>query len=426
MHRTIFQFLDVQLDAVPVEPAMVVHLPDRSVTRYGDARWPEERRRAFGDGPEPFWRLQEAIADRAWEFSTRFPALPTDVPGAIALACAFRPAQIPLAATLGRTVSAIMPREPSPALRAFVDAQLLITAQADAATTDLAYGATALDLAREGTYHLPDGVSSIAVALARVVRRAGSAIAYGTDVARIATKRGRVTGVVLADGTAIASDAVVAAIPAESVLAMLAAGGAADAAPALRRRTAAHPQRWGAFMAYVGMPPGVIPEDLALHHQLVADVDAPLGEGNTTFLSFSEADAKRRARNGGRAITISTHTDIARWERAHANGTTARERARMGALLLAALDRVVPGASQRAELVELADPHTFARYTARPRGLVGGTPQTTATANLRALSHTSGVAGLLLAGDTVFPGQSTVGASLSGVAAARALGSRIG
>ena len=87
----------------------------------------------------------------------------------------------------------------------------------------------------------------------------------------------------------------------------------------------------------------------------------------------------------------------------------------------AALDAVVPGAWERADVIDCATPHTFAGYTGRSRGLVGGLPQTPAYANLRALSHRSGVAGLTLCGDSVFPGQSTVGASLSGVAAADAV-----
>jgi phytoene dehydrogenase-like protein len=88
--------------------------------------------------------------------------------------------------------------------------------------------------------------------------------------------------------------------------------------------------------------------------------------------------------------------------------------------LRAALDAVVPGAWERADVIDSATPHTFAGYTGRSRGLVGGLPQTPAYANLRALSHRSGVAGLMLCGDSAFPGQSTVGASLSGVAAANA------
>jgi phytoene dehydrogenase-like protein len=119
-------------------------------------------------------------------------------------------------------------------------------------------------------------------------------------------------------------------------------------------------------------------------------------------------------------VTISTHTDVARWERAHADGREPALRAAYTAKLLAALDAVIPGASRRADLIEPATPYTFARYTARHRGLVGGLPQTPAHATLGALSHRTPIHGLYLAGDETFPGQSTVGTTLSGLAAAQA------
>jgi len=416
VHRRIFELLGTELDVHAVEPAMVVRLPDETIVRFGDERWPVERRRAFGESAEPFWHEQERIADLAWDFSTRFPMLPVGLGGVRALAQAFRPRHAPLAFTLGRTVASILPTGVHRRLRAFIDAQLLITAQADADATDLAYGSTALDIAREGTFHLADGVSGIAIALARSVRRGGGEIAYGTSVARIVHERGAVRGVELADGSRVNASAVVAALPVQNVRALL----GAPEAPALVR-VPALTQRWGAFMAYVGVPAGVVPEDCPLHHQLLADYDRPMGEGNTTFFSFSAPHETRRARDGGRAITISTHTDVALWERALADGTYNERRNDYAERLRAALERVVPGAWERAQTIELATPQTFERYTGRLRGLVGGTPQVPATANLRALSHASGIRGLVLAGDTVFPGQSTVGASLSGVAAARAL-----
>jgi phytoene dehydrogenase-like protein len=318
-----------------------------------------------------------------------------------------------LLATLGRTVASIMPARSSQLLRSFVDAQLLITAQTDAARADLAYGATALDLAREGTFHLADGVSTISVGLARAVKRRGSDILYNHSVRQVQVARGAVRGVVLDDGRRIACRRVVIALPLHDAVQL-----APELAPAYRRRLAAAPQHWGAFMVYVGLPPGVVPEDTPAHHQVLASYAAPLGEGNTTFLSFSGARERRRARSGGRAVTLSTHTDVTRWERAASDGHEPSLRAAYTAKLLAALDSIIPGASARADLIEPATPHTFARYTARHRGLVGGLPQTPAGATLGALSHHTPIAGLYLAGDETFPGQSTVGTTLSGLAAA--------
>ncbi len=415
VHRLLNAHLAMDVSCESFEPAMIVHLPDEPVVRYGDRRWLAERLRVFGPAAEPFWRAQERIADLAWDFSMRFPALPADLPGALALARAFRPHHLPLLGTLGRTVASILPVAASQRLRSFVDAQLLITAQGPADRIDLAYGSTALDLAREGTFHLPDGIATIAVALARTVRRTGSAIHYNTSVAAIETARGRVTGVRLEDGSRIAAPRVVSAIP---------VGNAMTLCPALRRslqrRVAALPQRWGAFVLYCGLPPNVVPDDLPLHHQVVTSYDRMLGEGNTVFLSFSGSNEARRARNGGRAVTLSTHTDVARWERAYRDDGLAELRSTYTEALLAGLDRVVPGARRRATLIEPADPHTFARYTGRLRGLVGGLPQTPQVATLGALSHHTAVGGLFLCGDTTFPGQSTVGATLSGYNAGRA------
>ena len=415
VHRLLNAELGIDVTAEPIEPSMVVHLPDVSVTRYGDKRWRGERLRVFGPTAEPFWTRQERIADLAYDFSMGFPALPVDVASIGALARAFRPRHLPLLATLGRTVASIMPTSASARLRSFVDAQLLITAQTNAAGADLAYGATALDLAREGTFHLPDGVSTISVALARAIRRAGSTIVYNQSVVAIETRRGRVCGVRLNDGSRIATSRVISALPIANTIELC-----PEIDHAFRSRLAALPERWGAFMLYIGLPPATVPQDLPTHHQLVGAYDEPPGEGNTSFLSFSGSTELRRARNGGRAVTISTHTDVARWERAERDGTLEALRARYTRRLKAALDRVVPGASHRAVVLEAATPMTFARYTGRMRGLVGGLPQTPANATLGAIGHRTPVAGLYLCGDSTFPGQSTVGATLSGVNAARA------
>ena len=366
VHRRVFAGLGVRLDAHPGEPAMAVRIGETTILRYGSSRWQAERLRVFGAAAEPFWLSQERIAELAWSFADGWPALPADVPGALALVRALRPPHAGLAATLGRTVADLYPPDASPLLRTFVDAQLLITAQAGAHEADLAYGATALDLARDGTFHLPGGI---------------------------------------------------AALPVQNVLALL----GPSAAPALRARAAALPQRWGAFTAYLGLPPDAVAAETVLHQQIVVDPGAPLGEGNSVFVSFSPPDDATRARDGGRAVTLSTHTDVARWERARADGDLPALTAAYGARLRGAFERIAPGAWERARVTEFGTPFTFERYTGRWRGLCGGVPQTSAHANLRALSHVSGMPGLVLAGDTAFPGQSTVGATLSGIAAARSV-----
>ena len=420
VHRRVFRHLGIECAAERLDPAMLVHVPGECVQRFGDERWIAERRRAFGVASEPFWLAQERLADAAWDFAGRLPALPVDLSSALRTAGALRARHWPLIAAAGAQLRTILPARVPRALQTFINAQLLITAQTDGADADLVYAATALDLAREGTYHVAGGPGTIARLLALAVRRNGSRIAYRSAVAAIVRRRGRVAGVRLQDGSFVGARSVVSALPLHDTAALL------EGPHPLGRRVARLPQHWGAFMLYAALRPGAVADDFPLHHQIVSDDALPLGEGNSVFVSLSAAGERGRAPGGGRALTISTHTGVGRWERAAAAGELPALRARYQTRLLDALERIVPGARAHMEFVEAATPLTFARYTGRFRGLVGGVPQTASLAGLRSPGHASGVAGLVLCGDTIFPGQSTVGTTLSGINAARAIAARSG
>ncbi|MBZ0289397.1 MAG: hypothetical protein K8I30_17385, partial [Anaerolineae bacterium] len=57
---------------------------------------------------------------------------------------------------------------------------------------------------------------------------------------------------------------------------------------------------------------------------------------------------------------------------------------------------------------EVGTPLTYARFTSRPRGAVGGVRQTLQNANQNAIPHDIGLPGFWLAGDNTFPGLGTV------------------
>jgi|GEM_PF-19724 len=412
IHRRVFDTLGASIAATPLEPAMLVHLPGVRIARYGDARWRDERIAAFGERFEAFWEAQERIADRVWDFAARLPTLPADFASALHLARIFRPRDLALLRYQGQSIARLLPHDASPEMRAFIDLQLLITAQTSAGETDLAFGAAALDIAREGTYHLEGGIATIATVLARAIRRFGGTISYRTDVARILVDRRGFRGVDLADGRTISARNAVAAIPYENVLQLL------GRTPDPSSRTA---QRWSAVTAYAGLEAGELPDDFPLHHQVLLDPQAPLGDANSLFISLSAPGERGRARNGGRAVTISTHADPLRWEQAYSAGRGAELQRAYAQRMLAGLERAA-GKRIAPSFFELGTPRTFERYTLRYRGLVGGTPQRIESANLRARSHDSGIAGLTLCGDTIFPGQSTVGVTLSAINAVRPFG----
>ena len=174
------------------EPAMTVHLPGGlAVTRYGDERrwdehapclWPPEPcflalagtdcRCAVGPGPA---HPTVASADGRRN--------PRPGGGGLGWLCGhpLRRLNPSLAADALRPVAAHLAGAP-PALRQFVDAQLLIAAQATSAHANALYGASALDLPRRGVVHLRGGIGAIAETLAQAVRAHGGKVLHRQEV----------------------------------------------------------------------------------------------------------------------------------------------------------------------------------------------------------------------------------------------------
>lgn len=409
--------LGVRWPARPAEPAMIVHLPGgQTVTRWGDtARWQTERLDRFGPGAERFWRWQEQTADALWALARRAPPWPPRGPDeAILLGRSLlqaRPSPL-LALDAFRTVAARLPSG-SPDLRRFVDAQLLIAAQATSASTNALYGAAALDLPRRGVVHLAGGMVAIAQNLTAAVRRAGGRVLFRQQVTRVQVSGDRPVAVETARGLTVPAEVVVLNLPPRNAADLL-----GDAAPAPLRCQPPYPEDgWGAFVLHVGLDARVVPDDLPLHHQVI--MREPLAEGNSIFVSLSPAWDEGRAPAGRRAMTVSTHTRPGSWLDLLHRDRPAYDarRQRYADQMLRAVETVLPGLQAAADLVLPGTPVTFERYTRRVGGWVGGVPQTSL---FRYRSPRLG-SGLWQVGDSIFPGQSVTAVALGGTGVARAI-----
>jgi C-3',4' desaturase CrtD len=406
--------------------AMVVHLADgTAITQWTDqAAWQATRAAAFGRAGERFWRWQEQTANALWEMAYQsVPWPPANAAEFIALAgngwrvAARRPGQLPgLAADALHSVAAHLPTN-VPALRQFVDAQLLISAQATANHANALYGAAALDLPRRGVAHLVGGMGSISRHLADALGRQGGQIHYRQRVTRVTREPAGSWRVETNKGLAFTADTVIFNLSSWDAQGLL----NADPAPRLEahgsttevvtpnRQTQGVPaDGWGAFIVYAGLDERTVPAELSLHHQVV--MDEPLGEGNSVFLSLSLPGDITRAPDGRRALTMSTHTALQPWWDLFERDRPAYEARKVAwtERVWAAVERVLPGARGAADLALPGTPITFERFTHRSLGWVGGFPQTSLT---RARRPKLGE-GLWLVGDSIFPGQSTLAVTL--------------
>lgn len=407
--------------------AMLVHLGDGSlITRWTDLeRWKEERIRQFGTRGESFWEWQESTADALWDFALRLPPwLPQSV-GDISELAIHASAWMGKARRRGqggqigsiipdafRTVSRHLPTS-AEKLRQFVDAQLLISAQTTSEKANALYGSVALDLARQGVAHIPGGMGSMADVLVSAIEGYGGEVLFRQEVVRVArNKRGQLN-VEVKRGRVFQADVVVLNLPPWNITQIL-----EGKLPVRFRNLPETPQSgWGAFMVYVGLDGSQFPDDLPLHHQVI--VDEPLGEGNSLFLSLSPAWDQSRAPHGKRALTISTHTNLATWWNLFNTDRSAYDERKDQYVerMLGAAERGLPGLKSAAELLLPGTPVTFQRFTRRYMGWVGGFPQTSL---FRAWGPRIS-RGVWMVGDAVFPGQSVPAVMLAGLRVAQAI-----
>ena len=417
-HARLAELLGLSWPVHPADPAWVVHLPDgRTVTQWADpARWQAERALAF-PGTERFWRRQEQLAAASWDVASRpFPWPPQSMADLWTLAQGVRPSTLPALPALFRPLGSLAPGH-DPLFTTFLDAQLLISAQTTAAQANALYGSAALDLPRRGANHVAGGIGALADTLAQWLRQQGAALHFRQAVTKIEVQRGRATAVQTQKGWRLTADTILANVTPWALADLL----AGEAPGRLKREVRHRPPTWGAFTLYLGLDRQQLPADLPPHQQIILDPTRPLGEGNSVFISLSDREDGRRAPAGLCTATLSTHTAVTPWWqlRHHPDHTLYQERrATYTERLLHAASQIIPNLRSAIRLCLPGTPVTFAFYTRRPQGMVGGFAQTSIW---QARGPRTGLPNVWMVGDSIFPGQSTAGVTLGGMRVATAV-----
>lgn len=417
-HARLAEILDLEWPIRPVDPAWVVHLPDGRVATQWAGRddWEQERRRVF-PGTEPFWKIQERLADLSWDVSSRpFPWPPRNLRDLVTLSSGLRPRTLGAIPYLLRSVDSL-PISDDPLFRAFLDSQLLISAQTTSKEAGALYGSAALDLPRRGVNHVRGGIGSLADTLVRWIRANGGEVIFRQHVERVEVRDGRAKAIHTRKGLRIEADFVLANVTPWGLQELLGASAPASLSAELSRRR----PTWGAFTLYAGLDASLLPAGIPDHHQVIVDPSLPLGEGNTIFLSLSDAGDPERAPQGMRAATLSTHTAVDEWWRLRDGPDETAYLERRAAYverLLAAAEIAIPGFRKAIRLCLPGTPVSFQFFTRRPRGMVGGFAQGSL---LNARGPQTGIQNLWLVGDSIFPGQSTAGVTLGAMRVAVAV-----
>ena len=415
-HHIVGQRLNLDWPVRLHEPAWVTHLPDRSIALTSD----NANVLACFPGTQGFWRQQASLASLGWEMSAHgLPWPPSDPHEAVQLVKVGLQQfpqivrALPFAFMNVHQWLRLHGLHKNRELIRFLDAQLLISAQTTSKKANALYAATALDLARQGVFHVEGGIGSIAETLIKRLENLGGEIRYRHVVEQIVVenqvaksiryKIGRRTKTI----EEMATDIVVANLTPWNLQRLL-----GDQAPtALIRENRKRRNGWGAFVLHIGLDANGIPKDFPDHHQIITEPHGSLGETRSIFLSISPTWDPGRAPLGQRAMTVTTHTEVTQWWQLLDRDPDAYEakKARYTKSMIDSIDKILPGFRDNITLTLAGTPLTYQYYTMRHLGMVGGFPQTSL---LKARGPRTGIANLRLVGDSIFPGQSTAAVSL--------------
>lgn len=425
LHDRVLRRLGIPNRALPLAQAMTVVSPERRFTFWTDRQqWEAEWRATFdGDraGIARFFRWAERLGGIAHRMAVRLPVLPPRTArDGLRLAAALRPETLRALPYLVRAVGDVL-RDLAPGVdplfRRFIDAQLLDATGCTAASAGALHGALALDLYHRGCFALPGGPGTLAHDLVLGLRRHGGVLHYQSTAERLRRGADGAWHCWTADGRHLRARAVISSLPPWNTATLL-----SEQAPRrLRRTRGLHARGWGAVLLHAGVDPGALPAAPFSFAQVLPEAEVPLTEGRMCFISVLP---QRRA-GGPRPVSVSTHTDLRRWQGLDRDAYE-RQKAGVTERLLDAGERAFPGFRDALCFHAAATPRTFARYTGRGGGAVGGLPNDVRHGLLGALSIHSGAPGLWLCGDNVFPGQGTLGVTLSAITAWRAARDTLG
>lgn len=418
--RQIYNELGLSPNYVEVNPAIRVYLEDRVAdVKTKPHEWQQELKKIFPKQEKAktkFWQEMTNLAAAMYHASNRFPVMPIKhINDLLDTAKAAHPKLLPLLPKLNKTIKDRLEHYQidDPIHKAFIDGQLIDAMQTSSDHCVATSGAFALDIYRYGCQYKTGGLSSVAQDLADYITQRGGEIAYATRVKEIMSENKSIKGVSTNQGE-IHAKLLISAIPLSNTSDLL----KPDQAKQLTKRANNQAEMWGAFTLYMGVDESALTEKNGYYSQVTETEN--YHDGGNLLISISPDWDITRAPQGKRAITVSTHVNAQHWlELAQNKEAYEKAKQQLEEKLLCQIERVHPNIRKGIEYFKSGSPRTFKQFTLRDGGTVGGFPQTLKDANFNAPSHRTDIKGLFLAGDTIFPGQGILGASVSGFNAAR-------
>ncbi|MBT2583892.1 FAD-dependent oxidoreductase [Planococcus sp. ISL-109] len=421
IHERVFRHLGKPMDIEPLERVMEMVHPTGVFTFHKNrtthvqqlaGHFPEHRTAILS-----FYAELYRTARITRTLMGPLPALPpANAREWTALTLALRPVHTRLLPQFRKTLGQVLKKHGLHELHEFrhvLDGLLIDSMQTTSEDVSYLLAAVALDIYHEGAYYVPGGLYRFAEVMAQSIKENGGNVKKPRTVQTLEYRNG-IWHAADQRGNSYEADAVVFNAPIQLLPELL---------PAPLHHQLKRPLRdgigtatWTTLTLYLAIDTAKLRSSLPEFRQLSSG-DA-MDEGHHFFMSASRPDDRLRAPEGHQTVTISTHSNPDYWnskEQYEAMRTQLSER------MFALIEQHTPGFRSALVHSESGAPLAWQHYTGRPNGYVGGFAQTLDAALFNAISHHSGLPGLYVCGDHIFPGGGTIGAAASGIHCARSI-----
>jgi phytoene dehydrogenase-like protein len=360
-------------------------------------------------GIRGFFALQRLVADALWPTLNEPRLLPPFNTMMLKHLRAL-PAYLHIATLAGRRLGQVIARyglQDCEPFMVMANAVCQITVQTSANEAETPIALSAMDYFYRGTGHIRGGIGMLSTSLVEALRAGGADVRMPDRVR--ALRRVNDGWEVESRSTTIRARHVVANVLPAALRELLAPEFSLT--PRVTRLQQQVEAGWGACMLYLQLVPDG--GEFAHHLQLIGDTARPFLDGNHVFVSMSGASDGARGPDGVQTATVSTHVAMAGLRESDEAATAARVEA-IQQQMRATIAVMAPEVEARILRSMPGSPRTFARFTRRSEGLVGGIPRRASLSHYRDLWPAPVAPGLWLVGDSVFPGQSTLACAVGG------------
>ncbi|MBV6648005.1 MAG: FAD-dependent oxidoreductase [Cyclobacteriaceae bacterium] len=394
-------------------PTRELHLPmqvqlqdGRVISRHKDiSDWISEAERFFKGDQRGFWETAYEISHFVWNASLRFTAFPPSKLSDIWQTIKKTSLRDFVFAKYAFVSTSRMMKKfnvYSPDFIAFVNEQLLITAQNKVDEVNFLFGAAALCYTNYGNYYLDGGLIELVNPLVDFVRKKGGEIEYRNPVTKI---KSSLNGyLVQTKNKTFTSKYLVSGIPINNTVELF----SNKLKNTFDGKMLASPKLNSAFQMGVGFSPH---RDFdTLHHQLHLSNPLPGTGSNSIFLSLSHPDDSSRSDEKGLMVaSISTHLPDPAYT--IVDSTTLEQ------LILKELEDRNLILTKNIRYQHSSSSKSWSKWTKRKWGFVGGYPQYIKTKPWQMIDARLDGHRAYQVGDTTYPGQGIPGTVLSGIIA---------